>query len=140
MTTGRVEFINPEGLMRSPAFTHVVVVSGPVRTIYVGGQDSMTAAGEVVGKGDIVAQTEQVLANLLTALAAAGAGPEHVIKWNLLLVEGQSIEQGYAAFQRVWGNRPNPPVITAAFVSGLANPDLLVEMDAIAIVPLDQPG
>ena len=34
------------------------------------------------------------------ALAAAGAGPEHVIKWNLLIVEGQSIEQGYAAFQR----------------------------------------
>ena len=129
MTTGRVEFINPDGLMRSPAFTHVVVVSGPVRTIYVGGQDSMTAAGEVVGKGDIVAQIERVL-----------AGPENVIKWNLLLVEGQSIEQGYAAFQRIWGNRPNPPVITAAFVSSLANPDLLVEMDAIAVVPLDQPG
>ena len=140
MTTGRVEFINPGGLMRSPAFSHVVVVSGSVRTIYVGGQDAMTAAGEVVGKGDLAAQTEQVLANLLTALAAVGAGPEHVIKWNLLLVDGQSIEQGYAAFQRVWGNRPNPPVITAAFVSGLANPDLLVEMDAIAVVPIDQPG
>ena len=60
-----------------------------------------------------------------------------MIKWNLLIVDGQSIEQGYAAFQRVWGNRPNPPVITAAFVSGLANPDFLVEMDAIAVVPLD---
>ena len=140
MTTKRVEFINPDGLMRSPAFTHVVVVTGPVRTIYVGGQDSMTAEGQVVGKGDIAAQTERVLANLLTALAAAGAGPEHVIKWNLLIVEGQSIEQGYAAFQRVWANRPNPPVITAAFVSSLANPDLLVEMDAIAVVPMEDPG
>ena len=140
MTTGRVEFINPDGLMRSPAITHVVVVSGPVRTNFVGGQDAMTAAGEVVGKGDLAAQTEQVLANLQTALAAAGAGPEHVIKWNLLVVDGQSIEQGYAAFQRVWGNRPNPPLITAAFVSALANPDFLVEMDAIAIVPLEEPG
>ena len=79
MTTGHVEFINPDGLIKSPAFSHVVVVSGPVRTIYVGGQDSMTAAGEVVGKGDLAAQTELVLANLLTALAAAGACPEHVI-------------------------------------------------------------
>jgi len=140
MTTGRVEFINPEGLKRNPAFTNVVVVSGSVRTIYVGGQDALNAAGEVVGKGDIAAQTEQVLANLKTALSAAGAGPEHVIKWNLLVVEGQSIEQGYAAFQRVWGNRPNPPLITAAFVSGLAHPDFLVEMDAIAAVPEDQPG
>jgi len=140
MTTGRVEFINPEGLIRNPAFTNVVVVSGPVRTIYVGGQDAVTEAGDVVGKGDIVAQTEQVLTNLLTALRAAGAGPEHVIKWNLLIVEGQSIEQGYAAFQRVWGTRPDPPVITAAFVSQLANPDFLVEMDAIAVVPLDESG
>jgi enamine deaminase RidA (YjgF/YER057c/UK114 family) len=140
MTIGRVEHINPEGLIRNPAFSNVVVVSGPVRTIYVGGQDAVTGAGEIVGKGDIAAQTEQVLANLLTALVAAGAGPEHVIKWNLLIVEGESIEQGYAAFQHVWGNRPNPPVITAAFVSGLANPDFLVEMDAIAVVPLDQQG
>ena len=138
--TARVEFINPEGLIRNPAFTNVVVVSGPVRTIYVGGQDAVTANGEVVGKGDIAAQTEQVLANLLTALSAAGAGPEHVVKWNLLIVQGQSIEQGYAAFQRVWGNRQNPPVITAAFVSSLANPDFLVEMDAIAVVPLEESG
>lgn len=140
MTTGRVEFINPEGLNQNPAFTNVVVVSGSVRTVYVGGQDALNAAGEVVGKGDLAAQTEQVLANLKTALAAAGAGPEHVIKWNLLVVEGQSIEQGYAAFQRVWGNRPNPPLITAAFVSGLAHPDFLVEMDAVAVVPEDKPG
>jgi enamine deaminase RidA (YjgF/YER057c/UK114 family) len=139
MTTGRVEHLNPEGLNRNPAFTNVVVVSGPVRTIYVGGQDAVTAEGEVVGKGDLAAQTEQVLVNLQTALAAAGAGPEHVIKWNLLVVDGQSIEQGYAAFQRVWGNRPNAPLITAAFVSALANPDFLVEMDAIAVVPLEQP-
>ena len=140
MTTGRVEHLNPEGLNRNPAFTNVVVVSGPVRTIYVGGQDAVTADGEIVGKGDLAAQTEQVLVNLQTALAAAGASPEHVIKWNLLVVDGQSIEQGYAAFQRVWGNRPNPPLITAAFVSALANPDFLVEMDAIAVVPLEQRG
>jgi len=71
MTGGRVEHLNPEGLIRNPAFTHVVVVSGPARTIYVGGQDAITGAGEIVGKGDIAAQTEQVLANLLTALAAS---------------------------------------------------------------------
>ena len=140
MTGGRVEHLNPEGLIRNPAFTQVVVVSGPARTIYVGGQDAITGAGEIVGKGDIAAQTEQVLTNLLTALAAAGAGPEHVIKWTLLIVDDQSIEQGYTAFQHAWGTRPNPPVITAAFVAGLANPDFLVEMDAIAVVPLEGAG
>jgi enamine deaminase RidA (YjgF/YER057c/UK114 family) len=134
-TSGRVEFLNPDGLHANPAFSNVAVVSGNVRTIYVGGQDAIDAEGNVVGAGDIAAQTEQVLLHLRTALEAAGAGPEHVVKWNVFIVEGQDFREGYAAFQRVWGDRPNPPVITAAVVKGLAHPDFLVEMDAIAVVP-----
>ena len=133
---GGVEFLNPDGLPRNPAFSNVAVVSGSVRTIYIGGQDAIDAEGNVVGTGDIAAQTEQVLRNLRTALAAAGAGPEHVVKWNVFIVDGQDFRAGYAAFQRVWGDRPNPPVITAAMVKGLAHPDFLVEMDAIAVVPV----
>ena len=134
-TEGRVEFLDPEGLHHNPAFSNVAVVSGNVRTIYVGGQDAIDAAGNIVGIGDIAAQTEQVLHNLRTALEAAGAGPEHVVKWTIFIVEGQDFAAGYAAFQRVWGDRPHPPVITAAVVKGLAHPDFLVEMDAIAVVP-----
>jgi len=133
---GGVEFLNPDGLPRNPAFSNVAVVSGSVRTIYIGGQDAIDAEGNVVGAGDIAAQTEQVLRNLRTALAAAGAGPEHVVKWNVFIVDGQDFRAGYAAFQRVWGDRPDPPVITAAMVKGLAHPDFLVEMDAIAVVPV----
>ena len=132
---GRVEFLNPDGLPRNPAFSNVAVVSGTVRTIYIGGQDAVDAEGNIVGVGDLAAQTEQVLLNLRTALAAADASPEHVVKWNIFVVEGQDFATGYAAFQRVWGDQPNPPVITAAVVKGLARPDLLVEMDAIAVVP-----
>jgi enamine deaminase RidA (YjgF/YER057c/UK114 family) len=133
---GGVEFLNPDGLPKNPAFSNVAVVSGSVRTIYIGGQDAIDAEGNVVGAGDIAAQTEQVLRNLRTALAAAGAGPEHVVKWNVFIVDGQDFRAGYAAFQRVWGDRPDPPVITAAMVNGLAHPDFLVEMDAIAVVPV----
>ena len=81
---GRVEFLNPDGLPRNPAFSNIAVVSGSVRTIYVGGQDAVNADGTIVGIGDIATQTEQVLRNLRTALAAAGAGPEHVVKWSVL--------------------------------------------------------
>ena len=132
---GRVEFLDPDGLTRNPAFSNVAVVSGSVRTIYIGGQDAVDAAGNIVGVGDLAAQTEQVLRNLQTALAAADARPEHVVKWNVFLVEGQDFATGYAAFQRVWGDQPHPPVITAAVVKGLARPEFLVEMDAIAVVP-----
>jgi enamine deaminase RidA (YjgF/YER057c/UK114 family) len=133
---GHVEHLNPEGLSQNPAFTNVVIVTGPVRTIYIGGQDAVDATGQIVGIGDIGAQTAQVLVNMQIALEAAGAGLEHVVKWNILIVEGQPLEPGFAEFQRVWGERTNPPVITAAFVSALANPEFLVEMDAIAVVPL----
>jgi enamine deaminase RidA (YjgF/YER057c/UK114 family) len=134
--TGSVRYVDPEGLHKNPAFTNVVVIEGPVRIVYVGGQNAVDASGHIVGKGDVAAQTEQVLANLRAALAAGGAEPEHVIKWNLLVVEGVSLQEGYSAFQRAWVDTPDPPAITAAFVAGLANPDFLVEMDAIAVVPL----
>ncbi len=54
----------------------------------------------------------------------------------ILIVQGQPLEPGYAAFQQIWGERPNPPTITAAYVSALARPEFLVEIDAIAVVPL----
>ena len=132
---GQVQYINPDGLNKNPAFTNVIVVSGHVKTVYVGGQDAVDASGNIIGKGDIKAQTEQVLKNIQAALAAGGAGLEHVIKWNLYVVQGQSLREGFEVFQRFWGRRPNPPAITAAFISGLAHPDFLLEMDAIAVVP-----
>src|SRR5262245_28685161 len=83
---GLVEYLNPEHLHKNPAFTQVISVSGPVKTIYVGGQNAVDVQGNIVGKGDIKAQAQQVLANIHQALAAAGAGPEHIIKWNVYLV------------------------------------------------------
>jgi enamine deaminase RidA (YjgF/YER057c/UK114 family) len=130
-----VEHLNPEGLPRNPAFTNVVTVTGPATTVYVGGQDAVTADGEVVGKGDIGAQTEQIFRSLQTALAAAGAELEHVIKWTSYVVDGQPVEPGFEVFQRVWGRRPNPPLITVVRVAGLAHPDFLAELEAVAVVP-----
>jgi len=134
---GEVRYINPDTRPVNPAFTNVVVVTGPVKTVYIGGQDAVSASGEIVGKGDIREQVRQVFVNLEGALEAAGAGLEHVVKWNVYVVEGYSFEAGYEVFKEVWGRRPNPPAITAMYVSGLGNPDFLVEMDAIAVVPLN---
>src|SRR5512139_1729862 len=132
---GQVQYINPDGLSKNPAFTNVIVVNGSVKTVYVGGQNALDASGNIVGRGDIKAQTVQVLKNIQAALSAGGAQPEHVIKWTLYVVQGQPLQAGFEAFQQFWGRRPNPPAITMAFVAGLANPDFLVEMDAIAVVP-----
>jgi enamine deaminase RidA (YjgF/YER057c/UK114 family) len=132
---GSVRFINPDSLNNNPAFSNVVVVEGNLKTVHIGGQDAINASGEIVGKGDIVAQIEQILANVRAALEAGGARPEHIIKWNIYVVEGQPLQEGFGAFQNAWPEVPNPPAITMAFVSGLAHPDFLVEMDAVAVVP-----
>ena len=132
---GQVQYSNPDTLNKNPAFTNVIVVTGSVKTLYIGGQNALDASGTLIGTGDFKAQTEQVLRNIQIALSAGGAQLEHVIKWNLYVVQGQPLQAGFEVFQQVWGSRPNPPVITMAFVAGLANPDFLVEMDAIAVVP-----
>ena len=82
---GSVQHLNPDSLHKNPAYSQAVVVTGNVRTVYVGGQNAVNAAGEIVGKGDIKAQTEQVLRNVEAALAAGGARLEHVIKWNVYI-------------------------------------------------------
>ena len=132
---GQVQHINPPALNQNPAFTNVVTVTGPAKTVYVGGQNAVDNNGAIVGIGDLKAQTEQILMNIQIALAAAGARLEHVIKWNLYVVQGQPIQEGFEVFRRVWDNRPNPPAISMAFVAGLAHPDFLAEMDVIAVVP-----
>ena len=130
-----VEYINPDGLHKNPAFSQVVSVSANSRTIYIGGQNSVNSSGKIIGKGDIGLQANQIFKNLETALSAAGSKIDNVIKWNAYVVQGQSPQSGFEEFQRVWGNRPNPPLITVLFVAGLANPDFLMEIDAIAVVP-----
>jgi enamine deaminase RidA (YjgF/YER057c/UK114 family) len=129
-----VQYINPEGLP-ARGYSNVIVVTGSVKTVYIGGQDAVDASGAIVGKGDLQAQVEQIFKNMQIALDAAGAKLEHVVKWNILVVQGQNIQPGFEVYQRIWGNRPNPPAITVAFVAGLAHPDFLCEMDAIAVVP-----
>ena len=56
-----IKHINPDGLIRNPAFTNVITVQGNGKTIYIGEMNANNAAGEIVGKGDLKAQTEQAL-------------------------------------------------------------------------------
>lgn len=133
----QIQYLNPEALHTNPAYSQAISVEGRVKTLYIGGQNAVDNAGELVGKGDLRAQTGQALRNVQAILEAAGAEPEHVIKWNIHVVQGLSIQEGFAAFQDVWGQQANAPVITFAFIAGLAHPDYLVELDATAVVPLE---
>jgi len=134
--SGRVEYFQPEGLHRNPAFSQAVTVDGPARMVYVGGQNAVSAEGAIVGIGDIVQQAAQVARNLRIALQAGGARPEHVIQWNVYVVEGQALGPAFAEFQKIFaGEFPAPPLVTVLYVAGLAHPGFLLEVSAIAAVP-----
>lgn len=132
---GSVEFINPDSLHKNPAFSQLAVVSGNVKTVYIGGQDAVDAEGKVVGKGDIEKQSQQVLKNLELALKAGGAGFEHVVKWNIYIVKGQNAQNALKPFQPMLKKLKSPPLVTGITVESLANPDYLLEVEAIAVVP-----
>jgi enamine deaminase RidA (YjgF/YER057c/UK114 family) len=124
-------YINPASLPRNPAFTQVIVVESPARTIYVGGQNGILADG-TLATGTLTGQARQALLNVQAALAGAGAELRDVVRWTVTVVEGQPVAEGFAAFREIWGDAGDPPTVSVQVVSGLANPQFLIEIDAIA--------
>ena len=133
-TKGEVVYINPDGLHKNPAYSQLVITKGPVKTIYIGGQNATNKEGKILGKGDLKAQAVQTLSNLKIALAAGDASLSNVIKWNVYIVEGQDARIAFQALQEDLKGMPSPPIITGVYVAALAQPDFLLEMDAVAVV------
>jgi enamine deaminase RidA (YjgF/YER057c/UK114 family) len=127
-----IQLLRPEGLVASPAFSHVAVVPPGATTVYVGGQNAVDQNGDLVGGTDVAAQTRQVMANLATALDAAGAGIEHLVSVSVVLVAGVDVQAAYAAAAPSLVSAKVPPLVSGALVSGLGVPGALVEVSAIA--------
>jgi enamine deaminase RidA (YjgF/YER057c/UK114 family) len=122
--------LRPEGLVRSPAFSHVAVVPPGATTVYVAGQNAVDGEGNLVGGDDVAAQTQQVMKNLHVALAAAGATVQDLVMMTILLVEGVDLAAAYpVAAAELAGAAP--PVV-AARVAGLGVPGALLEVSAVA--------
>jgi enamine deaminase RidA (YjgF/YER057c/UK114 family) len=128
-----VTHVNPESLLRNPAFTHAVRVPAGADTVWVGGQNGVGADGRVVGPG-MAEQAKQALVNLRTCLEAAGASVTDVVKWTMLCVAGAPVAEGFAAFREFWPREAPPPAITVAIVAGLAVPGAVVEIEAVAAI------
>lgn len=132
MTT---EFINPKQLGSTFGWSHVAVSRGQ-RTIYISGQVAVDENGQVVGVGDLRAQTEQAFRNVQIALEAAGATFAHVVKTSLFVVGLQpahvpiirEVRARYVAAE-------TPPTSTLVGVSALVGKDWLIEIEAIAVLP-----
>ena len=129
-----VERINPEAMHTNPAFTQMIVVPANTRTAIIGGQNAVNAKGEIVGKGDFAKQTEQALKNLVTCLEAVDASVDDLIQVKIYMKEVEDLRAGFGEWMKVWGQSTNPPLVTGLFVSALANPDFLIEIEATAVL------
>lgn len=133
----QVRHLNPEELCKSRHQTQAVVVFGPNRTIYVSAQHSVDQDNQVIGAGDLRKQTEAALKNLEYALASGGAGPQHLVKCTIYLVQGQPGEPCLEVLRNTWNESVKPPAMSIVYVPALSRPEFLVAIDATAVVPLD---
>jgi enamine deaminase RidA (YjgF/YER057c/UK114 family) len=127
MNEPQIQFLN-----RTPAgYSQVVEVRGG-RTLYISGQIAVDSSGNLVGSGDFHAQVKQVFANLEARLDESSASFNDVVKLNFYLVDADNL-QIVRDIRDTYVNQKNPPASTLVVVKQLVRPDLLVEVDAIAV-------
>jgi 2-iminobutanoate/2-iminopropanoate deaminase len=124
--------LNPDGLPTPVGPYSNVVTSPPGKLVFVAGQVALDADGKVVGEGDIVAQTRQVMENLRVALDGAGATFEDVVKVVNYITDVDEFSK-MASVRREYLREPYP-VSTLIEVQALMFPELMIEIEAIAVV------
>lgn len=125
-----------DGVFASPRYAHATVVTG--RLAFVSGQVAMDADGNLVGAGDLGAQTTQALRNLRGVLRALGADWTDVVRFNWYVTDVTRLEELRAALAAEVGDafagRPRP-ASTLVGVAALFQPGFLMEVDAVVALP-----
>ncbi|GAA4682939.1 RidA family protein [Streptomyces youssoufiensis] len=121
----------PDGVAPGNGFSHVVIGTGTL--VAVSGQIAVDAQGELVGRDDPEAQARQVFANLQRCLEAAGASFADVVKLTFYVTDVAHLPAVRAA-RDAYVDTARPPASSAVQVAGLIRPELLVEVDALAVL------
>ncbi|MFD0488109.1 RidA family protein [Saccharopolyspora erythraea] len=129
-----MERINPPELARPSGFSHATAVAG-CRLVFLAGQTGMNAEGHIV-EGGVVAQFERALSNLLTALRAAGGGPEDLTELTVYIVDMDSYRARAREIGAVWRRLAGAryPAMAGIGVDRLWDAEALVEIKGTAAV------
>ncbi len=130
------DLLNPPTLPPAVGFSHAVATRGG-RVVWLAGQNGTDAEGGIGAPGDLVAQTDLALANLLAALAAAGGQPEHLVQVRLYVTDVNAYRACRRDLGAVWRRRCGRhfPAMTLLGVAAFFDPEALVEIDGVAVVP-----
>ncbi|MFF0449353.1 RidA family protein [Streptomyces sp. NPDC004609] len=132
-----VTLVNPEGLPKPDVYRQLSVATGS-KLVFLAGQVARDADGRPVGEGDLAAQVEQCYLNVATALAGIGGSFDDVAKLTVYVVDWSPekmplLGEGVGRAAARLGIDPVKP-ITLLGVAALGEPDLLVEVDATAVI------
>ncbi len=122
---------NPPTIATPPGYSQLVVAT-PGDFIVIAGQVALDVQGQLVGPGDFAAQAEQVFKNVVAALEAAGAGPEHLVKLTTFVTDLSQLTAFRRARDQHLGTA-HPPASTLVQVSALFRPEFLIEVEALAV-------
>lgn len=129
------ELINPKGLEEPVGYAHIAKITGGTM-IRVAGQAPFDKEGQVVGKGDFVAQFTQVMRNLKTAVEAVGGRTTDYAELTIYITRLEDYWNNKkpigAAYQAIFGKYF--PAITLVEISRLYNPDCMIEISGVAII------
>ena len=128
-----LERINPPSLAKPSGFAHAVVARGT--TIHLAGQTGMDASGAIV-PGGLVAQFEQALTNLLTALREAGGFPDGIASLTIYIVDMDDYRAHAREIGQVWKRLVGTdyPAMAGIGVARLWDADALVEVQGLAVL------
>ena len=113
-------------------YAHVVTVEGAKKLVFCAGQVAADVEGNVLPPDDFDAQTKMVMKNLKNALDAGGAKLSDVTKVTIYICNPHDVPKARAILQNYFGK--HPPGSTLCILRGLANPNFLLEIEAIAAV------
>ncbi len=132
---GQPTFTNPPELPPTRGYSQVVDIPPGNRLILLSGQVPLDSTGQLVGGTDFRAQAIQVFENLRRGLTSRGAGFTDVVKITMYLRDAQKNLGTLREVRDRYVNPAAPPASTLAEVSGLFHPDVLLEVEAMAVVP-----
>jgi enamine deaminase RidA (YjgF/YER057c/UK114 family) len=129
------EWIDPTDIHDTTGYAHAVRMGD---VVFVSGQVALDEHGALVGEADVRAQVEQVFRNLKVVVEAAGSSLDRVGKLNILAVSPEALPHVRDVRNRIWEPLGYFPASTFAIVAGLARPEFLVEIEAVAYI--DRPA
>lgn len=124
--------VQPDGLFKIPAPTSAATLSEGRRMLHISGQVPVDETGQLVGRGDIRAQSERALRNVQLLVEAAGGRMADVCRLTVYLLRREDLPTVMEARRAVFAEPY--PATTVVVVAGLANPDWLVEIEGAAVM------